>query len=426
MLHAPACESKQRSNLRTQLDAEPQREFHPPFGSVSERGRGLADLHSAYGNQAVLRMLSRAPASIQTRLTVSQPGDAFEQEADRVADHVMRMSQPSVQRECSCDGAGGDCPECKKKEGALQRAANGPSSRAHAPGIVHDVLRSPGQPLDANLRAFMEPRFGRSFSDVRVHTDEMAINSARAVNALAYTVGNHVVFRNGLYDSGSQESRRLVAHELAHVIQQGGVAGNQVQREPETEDKKEQSPATAGPAETPATGGKKETAPAGAAAPKTSTPPKGACTRTILSEGSCADLVAGSKFICCDPDKGFERKGKTKDVEGTDCPDQKFTPIFTCDHNCKNALSKGCSDDDNWIAVPPDHKAKCGDVFTICANGKSTTGYMRDRSVTHHSFEVSPGIQKILGVTVGSSFKGSVYRPGASSDAIAKDKCCNS
>ena len=152
------------------------------------------------------------------------------------------------------------------------------------------------------------------------------------------------------------------------------------------------------------------------------------CTRTILAEGTCAHLVAKSKYICCDPDKGLERKGRTKDIEDADCPSEKFTPIFTCDHKCVKALKKGCDDNDNWMAVPQNQfkLSQCGDKWTTCANGKSTTGYVRDHSSTKTRFEVSPGIQKALGVTVGSSFKGSVYKAGAKQAAIDKDTCCNS
>jgi hypothetical protein len=88
---------------------------------------------------------------------------------------------------------------------------------------VHEVLRSPGQPLDANTRAFMEPRFGHDFSRVRVHSDASAAESARAVNALAYTVGQDIVFEAGRYAPGASEGRRLLAHELTHVVQQGNA-----------------------------------------------------------------------------------------------------------------------------------------------------------------------------------------------------------
>ena len=88
------------------------------------------------------------------------------------------------------------------------------------PPILHDVLNSSGQQLDAGTRAFMEPRFGHDFSQVRVHTDEKAAESAQAVNALAYTVGRDVVFGEGRYEPETSQGRRLLAHELTHVLQQ--------------------------------------------------------------------------------------------------------------------------------------------------------------------------------------------------------------
>jgi uncharacterized protein DUF4157/nucleic acid/nucleotide deaminase of polymorphic system toxin len=114
-----------------------------------------------------------------------------------------------------------ECDECRKKrEGTLQRAAVNSSPVGQVPPIVHEVLRSPGQPLDAQTRAFMEPRFVHDFSDVRVHTDAKAAESARAVNALAYTVGRNVVFEAGQYAPGTTNGQRLLAHELTHTIQQ--------------------------------------------------------------------------------------------------------------------------------------------------------------------------------------------------------------
>ena len=137
-----------------------------------------------------------------------------------------------LQRKCACGQhtiAGGECAECKKEKGLLQRASLSPRGRAtggegKVPSIVHEVLRSPGQPLNAATRAYMEPRFGYDFSGVRVHTDAKAAESASAVNALAYTVGRDVVFGGGLYASTTHSGRRLLAHELTHVVQQRGVS----------------------------------------------------------------------------------------------------------------------------------------------------------------------------------------------------------
>jgi hypothetical protein len=90
------------------------------------------------------------------------------------------------------------------------------------PPSVGDVLGFPGEPLDSSLRLAMEPRFGHDFGRVRIHTDERAAQSASDVNALAYTVGRHIVFGTGQYDVHSERGRRLIAHELAHVVQQEG------------------------------------------------------------------------------------------------------------------------------------------------------------------------------------------------------------
>ena len=90
------------------------------------------------------------------------------------------------------------------------------------PAIVHDVLRAPGQPLDFQTRSFMEGKFGHDFSKVRVHADAEAGASARAVDSLAYTVGNNLVFASGQYSPRTAAGTRLLAHELTHVVQQGG------------------------------------------------------------------------------------------------------------------------------------------------------------------------------------------------------------
>jgi Domain of unknown function (DUF4157) len=130
----------------------------------------------------------------------------------------------ALQRKCACSGSvgsHGECEDCKKKQLQRRATSNGPGP-AVAPPIVHDALRSPGQPLDAQTRAFFEPRLRHDFSRVRVHTDDNAAESARSVNALAYTVGQNVVFEAGQFAPGTSSGRRLLAHELAHVVQQHG------------------------------------------------------------------------------------------------------------------------------------------------------------------------------------------------------------
>jgi hypothetical protein len=137
-----------------------------------------------------------------------------------------------LQRKCACGGSpghSGECEDCKKKKAEIQTKAAGKSGLNEFPEIVSDVLRSPGQPLDAATRGFFESRFGHDFSQVRIHTDTRAAASARSVDALAYTAGSHIVFGTGGAVSEAPRSRQLLAHELAHVVQQrnsGTVTSN--------------------------------------------------------------------------------------------------------------------------------------------------------------------------------------------------------
>lgn len=184
--------------------------------------------------------------AVQTQLAVNAPGDVFEQEADRVAEQVTRMPETGtgpgpgpgmtsaiagVQRKCSC---GGSCDRCQAERGheheQLQmKSADSVGRWSSVPPIVDEVLRAPGHPLDKATRAFMEPRFGLDFSDVRVHTDARAAESARAIDARAYTVGRQIVFAAGQYVPTIGGDPKLIAHELTHVVQQAR-GQRQVQR----------------------------------------------------------------------------------------------------------------------------------------------------------------------------------------------------
>lgn len=136
-----------------------------------------------------------------------------------------------LQRKCACGQhtiAGGECKGCdKKRETRLQRSAieHSPANGYDddVPPIVHEVLRSPGQPLDAATRAFFEPRFAHDFSRVRVHADSEAASAARSVFAGAYTVGGHITFGSGEYTPATVKGKRLLAHELTHVVQQSST-----------------------------------------------------------------------------------------------------------------------------------------------------------------------------------------------------------
>lgn len=139
------------------------------------------------------------------------------------AETLSSMPLPGnrLQRKCACGQhtvAGGECAECRKKR--LQRKSAERSMPESVPSIVHEVLHAPGRPLNGDIRSFMEERFGHDFSRVRVHTDAKAAESAGAVNALAYSVGRDVVFGKAQFSPGTQVGKRLIAHELTHVMQQ--------------------------------------------------------------------------------------------------------------------------------------------------------------------------------------------------------------
>jgi hypothetical protein len=204
-------------------------------------GKARAPEHNAVWQSLALR-----PASIQPKLSVSQPGDMDEQEADRVADQVMRMPAPSNAHALpistvSSGHAQRKCSGCEEEDEKLQRKADGASlGGAVAPdsSTVHETLGSQGQPLDASARAFFEPRFGRDFSRVRIHADTQAERSAQAARARAYTLGQHIVFGASEYAPASTEGGRLLAHELTHVAQQSSLGSSKaIQR------KKDKKPA---------------------------------------------------------------------------------------------------------------------------------------------------------------------------------------
>jgi len=135
-------------------------------------------------------------------------------ESPAVLPRTLKLS-----RKCECSGEG----PCECEGGEMKRDAAGPGP-ASVPPSVHGVLSSGGAPLDAAARVEMEGRFGHDFSRVRVHDGVAAAESARAVDARAYTVGEHVVFGAGMYSPGSSAGQRLLAHELTHVLQQSGTA----------------------------------------------------------------------------------------------------------------------------------------------------------------------------------------------------------
>ncbi|MDB5133750.1 MAG: hypothetical protein JWP37_353 [Mucilaginibacter sp.] len=191
----------------------------------------------------------------QPKLTVNQPNDVYEQEADTMADRVMRMpdtentKQPffkpvltSIQRKCkNCEeeqklqrkeeestpltpvkesGLQRKCAVCEEEKKVQRKEEGGDIGGREAPATVHNIINSGGQPLDGGTRDFMESRFGYDFSRVQIHNGPSAHRSSEDINALAYTHGNHVVFGEGQYQPNTNTGKQLLAHELTHVVQQ--------------------------------------------------------------------------------------------------------------------------------------------------------------------------------------------------------------
>lgn len=150
-----------------------------------------------------------AKKRLQPRLAIGVSHDPHEREADRVADQVL--AKPA------------DAGMARGPVRIQRFSGQAAGTAATAPASVDTVLTSPGQPLETALRQDMEARFGHDFARVRVHTDAAAQRSAREVHAQAYTVGRDIVFGAGHYAPGSVSGRRLLAHELTHVLQQGAV-----------------------------------------------------------------------------------------------------------------------------------------------------------------------------------------------------------
>ena len=253
--YAKLPETKRNSPLRIQKTKSSQ-----PIKTPADR---ILLLQRTIGNQAVQRLIKSG--TLQTKLKIGRPGDKYEQEADRVADAVMRMPEPGVQRQVEPEEeetlqskplvnqitplvqvqrqeepeeeeetlqakplAEEITPlvqrqvEPEKEEEELQAKATSSHLSETNPNLESKVhsLRGGGQPLSNNDRTFFEPRFGRDFSQVRVHTNAKA---AESVNARAFTVGQDVVFGAEEYTPGTQTGRTLLAHELTHVIQQSSI-----------------------------------------------------------------------------------------------------------------------------------------------------------------------------------------------------------
>ncbi len=171
----------------------------------------------------------------QPKLSVNQPNDVYEQEADAMADHVMRMPDATANNKAfftpSISSIQRKCAHCEEEEKKMQRKENS-NEPGEASSQVEDYVNSlsgNGNSMSEKEKSFFESRMGYDFSNVRLHTDSIAAKSAQSINALAYTTGNNIVFNQGQYDPNTDSGKRLLGHELAHVVQQNSAI-NKVQR----------------------------------------------------------------------------------------------------------------------------------------------------------------------------------------------------
>ncbi len=188
--------------------------------SASNKGHSASNqpFFAKAENAGFFAAANPAPA-IQLKMEVSQPGDAFEQEADKMADKVVRTPTPPMPEKDKPQRPPDSKLEQKEK---IQRKANsGTSATGTSVQSAIQNKTSGGQTLSGDVRSFMEPRFGADFSDVRVHHDAESASLNNQLNARAFTYQNHVFFSQGQYQPGSSEGKRLLAHELTHTLQQG-------------------------------------------------------------------------------------------------------------------------------------------------------------------------------------------------------------
>ncbi len=221
----------------TNFDRDPpDYSLHLQRTSGNQQSAQRAFVHS--NNNAVAGFDFASIGVLHPKLKISQPTDEYEQEADRLAEQVMRIPSQSdsvmpmgatkkneeIDRKCA--GCELNEKEENEKELNISRKPSAASNSERADEIrdeVNSVRSGGGSSLDANTKEFMESRFGYDFSDVRIHADESSAMSARSVNALAYAVGNDIVFEQGQYQPRTLEGRKLLAHELTHVVQQGAA-----------------------------------------------------------------------------------------------------------------------------------------------------------------------------------------------------------
>ena len=198
--------------------------------------KSISDTRNSF-DLSTISILSPSSAKFQPKLNINTPGDKYEQEADRVADQIMQMPAPLhngttdtignvssiVQRKCS---------KCEEED-ELQTKSNGQTTQTVSPALSNQIqnTKGGGKTMDASTKDYMSSRFNKDFSAVRIHTDSKAIQMNSVVNSRAFTVGNDIYFNQGQYNPAFGEGKRLLAHELVHTIQQGGIRSSNDQKD---------------------------------------------------------------------------------------------------------------------------------------------------------------------------------------------------
>ncbi|MGB7953816.1 MAG: DUF4157 domain-containing protein, partial [Candidatus Nitrosopolaris sp.] len=197
----------------------------------------ITHLQRTIGNQAIQRLMRSnirfdfAKIGIQQKLKVSEPGDSFEQEANRVAEHVMRRSDShSITSAVPNKVEARNCEVEEKKMQISRKQSDGANHEVsnETPNEINNLRSSSSSPVDSSTREFMESSFGFDFSRVRIHTSDTSARLANSLNAYAFTVGNNIVFGQGQYNPNTIEGKKLLAHELTHVVQQTALDERQV------------------------------------------------------------------------------------------------------------------------------------------------------------------------------------------------------
>lgn len=187
----------------------------------------IFNLQKTTGNKAVHRLY--AAGGIQSKLKIGQPGDLFEKEAELASNRVTGMPEHELRYQPK--------EEEKKKhgEGIFQPKDHHDQTPEVALHLESSIGETKGgsKPLSESTRAFMEQRFGQDFSQVRLHTDKQATEAAAAVKAKTFTAGEDVFFGTGQYSPQTEEGRRLIAHELTHVVQQRMSGSKRISRLPD-------------------------------------------------------------------------------------------------------------------------------------------------------------------------------------------------